>query len=788
MKKNLLVLTFLGIYSISLSQITLSVNQQNVQCFGLSNGSATVTPNGGIPAYSYTWMPGGQTSPAISGLVPGDYTVHVEDAATATASVIVSIVEPPVLNIVVSYSNVSCGGYNDGFIQIIGTGGSGSVVTYMTSNSMGAISATPYVYNLSAGIYTCSITDAFACTATQTVLINQPPPLASSITSTNTSCNGICIGAASITTTGGVAPYSYSSQPPLIITANTSSLCAGIYTVYTTDANGCSFVNGLWINNTGGTSLPNATVTSLSYNESCYLSADGAIDITITGSNPGPFTYQWSNGATTQDLTNISSNQYQLTITDANSNCMTLRDTINSVGINCGTISGNVYIDNNSDCNNNSGDYNANNVTVIISPGNRLGYTNLQGDYSINNLPYGTYSVILNPVNTNLSPSCITSISTSVNGGNPNSANNDLSLGFNSAIEPDINVSAYSGNIVPGFSNRVYYALGNLNNVPGTGILKATLPSAFTPAITGASPSTYTVLGDTIAWNFNAVTYYSATTFYIDFTTPLNIPLGSLFESCAYAQTSVSDFSLLNNTFCYQRIVTGSYDPNDKTVSPVGIGPTGDIAATETDLTYLIRFQNTGNGPAINIIVKDTLSPNVDINTFEMLSASHNYNIDILDGNVLRWNFNNIMLPDSNSNEPASHGYIQYRIKRNSNNTPGTQIKNTAYIYFDFNEPIMTNIALNTIEIITSVSEKTGSSGNLSVYPNPNNGIFEINSSNEEKYTLQLTNAIGQIIQTTVLQKGKTTLDLSHEKEGIYFYHVLTGDKVVNTNKIVIIK
>jgi uncharacterized repeat protein (TIGR01451 family) len=180
-----------------------------------------------------------------------------------------------------------------------------------------------------------------------------------------------------------------------------------------------------------------------------------------------------------------------------------------------------------------------------------------------------------------------------------------------------------------------------------------------------------------------------------------------VFTSCIWAQPSSTDLNYANNTYCYSRIVTGSFDPNDKTVSPVGVGATGDIAASVTDLTYLIRFQNTGNGPAVNIVVKDTLSSNVNVNTFEMLGSSHNYNIEILPGNILKWKFNNIMLPDSNSNEPASHGYIQYRIKRNNNNTPGTQIKNTAYIYFDFNEPVVTNTAINTIETITGIKSSS---------------------------------------------------------------------------------
>jgi hypothetical protein len=129
----------------------------------------------------------------------------------------------------------------------------------------------------------------------------------------------------------------------------------------------------------------------------------------------------------------------------------------------------------------------------------------------------------------------------------------------------------------------------------------------------------------------------------------------------------------------------------------------------------------------------------LDVNTFEMLGSSHNYNIDILPGNILRWKFNNIMLPDSNSNEPGSHGYIQYRIKRNSNNTPGTQIKNTAYIYFDFNEPVVTNTAINTIETITGItSQSLILTMEWNVYPNPSTGVLYIVNSSSVKEATQI--------------------------------------------------
>ena len=360
-----------------------------------------------------------------------------------------------------------------------------------------------------------------------------------------------------------------------------------------------------------------------------------------------------------------------------------------------------------------------------------------------------------------------------------------MSVGFNSVTQPDLNVSAWSQGIVPGFVCRVSYYLSNLNNVNASGLFKVTLPSAFIPNITNASPATYTVSGDTLIWAFNNVNYSIDISFYIDFTTPLSTPLGSTFMSCIFAQPTVTDLNYANNTYCYQRTVTGSYDPNDKTVSPVGVGTNGDIAASVTDLTYLIRFQNTGNGPAVNIMVKDTLSANVDINTFEMLGSSHNYNIDVLPGNILRWKFNNIMLADSNSNEPASHGYIQFRIKRTSNNTPGTQIKNTAYIYFDFNDPIVTNTAINTIETVTGIKSHNVADNDWNIYPNPNDGNFTISTSNLTLNKVIIYNVLGKKVQELNGNENKS-LQINLHNKGVYFIELTDNAGNARTKKIIV--
>lgn len=758
--------------SISGPTVTIA-NQTNVSCFNGTNGSVIASASGGTTPYIYSWSPSSISSPTLSNVPSGIYNVMVTDVAGCIGTQSVVITQPSQL-LVYAYSQPECGGgMCNGSINATVNGGT-APYTYAWSNG---VTTGNYLPGLCAGMYSVQVTDAMGCVGTQTAFVNQTTPINITMNYTNVTCNSSCNGSAYPSIIGGAGVATYIWLPTLQTSPYANNLCAGNYTLQVTDLNGCVTSNTVAITNTGVGAMPNATLSTSAIKETCLNSYDGSIDLTITGTNPGPFTYQWNNGATSQDVYNLNSNIYSVTVFDAAMNCLTIQDTVTADGTNCGVITGKVFIDNNTDCINNSGDIDFNSALIVVNPGNRYGYTNATGNYTVANLPYGNYSTSLVYANGILipTPTCSTTINTTVSSGMQISNNNDFSVGYNSITQPDMQVWGYSSPIVPGFVAHLTYQLSNLNNVNGTGLFKVVLPYNFITNITAASPNTYSISADTLIWNFNNITYSSGGIYFgVDFYVPVGTTLGSVFSTCTYAQPNITDLNYANNNYCYSHNVTGSFDPNDKTVNPVGVGATGDIPYITTDLTYLIRFQNTGNGPAVNIVVKDTLSPNVDVTTFEMLGSSHNYNIEIVPGNILKWKFNNIMLPDSNSNEPASHGYIQYRVKRNPVYEPGTQIKNTAYIYFDFNEPVVTNTAINTIAYVTDIKSSSSINDGWNVYPNPSTGaLYIVNaSSSKETSQVQVLNAIGQIVLEETITSNYKNMDLSKLNNGVYFIKI----------------
>ncbi|MEM6804663.1 MAG: T9SS type A sorting domain-containing protein [Bacteroidota bacterium] len=213
-----------------------------------------------------------------------------------------------------------------------------------------------------------------------------------------------------------------------------------------------------------------------------------------------------------------------------------------------------------------------------------------------------------------------------------------------------------------------------------------------------SSPAPDTIIGDSLIWYVSNMDYdsphFMAT---VDVTVSLNAMIGDQICLDADISPKANDTNTKNNTRDYCRDVINAYDPNDKLASPQGLCAEGFIEADEV-LTYTIRFQNTGNADAINIFILDTLDQDFDINSLKVVGQSHAPMItEILENRVLKFRFDNIHLPDSTTDEKNSHGYVMFEVAPSTGLAVGTELTNRVGIYFDFNEPVITNTVLNTI-------------------------------------------------------------------------------------------
>jgi hypothetical protein len=168
---------------------------------------------------------------------------------------------------------------------------------------------------------------------------------------------------------------------------------------------------------------------------------------------------------------------------------------------------------------------------------------------------------------------------------------------------------------------------------------------------------------------------------------------------------------------------------------------------------------------------------NLDVNTFEILGYSHPANTTI-NGNILTVRFNNIMLPDSTTDYEGSMGYFQYRLKPLPNLPNGTQIENTAYIYFDYNAPIVTNTTQNNFDITVGKLEVATSKNEFILYPNPSNGVFSFKDTKNLKQ-VEVYNLLGEQILS---QSNQKQINLSGFAKGIY-YAKINGEVVVKLVK-----
>jgi hypothetical protein len=227
-----------------------------------------------------------------------------------------------------------------------------------------------------------------------------------------------------------------------------------------------------------------------------------------------------------------------------------------------------------------------------------------------------------------------------------------------------------------------------------------------------------------------------------------------------------------------------------KEVYPAGTAPGGSIVPA-TRLTYIVYFQNTGTDTAYNIAIMDTLDPDLDASTFQLLSGSQATAPLILPGNVIRFVYNHIMLPDSGTDQAGSHGYVRFAVSPKSTLTNGTQVTNTAYIYFDFNPAVITNTVMNTIFMPSGAAEYT-QSGQYSVVPNPMHSTAVITIATDGFVIAGLVcvmyDMTGKKIKEFSSADGhQFVIDRSGLADGMYYYRLSAPDaRCFGSGKIVI--
>jgi len=268
------------------------------------------------------------------------------------------------------------------------------------------------------------------------------------------------------------------------------------------------------------------------------------------------------------------------------------------------------------------------------------------------------------------------------------------------------------------------------------------------------------------------------------FQVPANLSLNYLLQTTYTITPTAGDCDTSDNYYTYSEPVTGSHDPNEKTVSPAG-----PVTEADSVLTYTIHFQNTGTDSTHFVIIKDTLSPYLDPATVRNIASSDKYSAFNISGNgILTWTFNPLRIVDSMTDPAASKRFIMFTVHKKANLPIGTTINNTASIYFDYNPAVVTNTVRDTAALPTYIFEISNSNVSVKAYPNPFSDVTHIvvNGLNE-KFGFELYDVTGRLQQSIpAIDNNQFDLHKGQLANGVYLYRILVTGKPAAYGKLVV--
>lgn len=444
-------------------------------------------------------------------------------------------------------------------------------------------------------------------------------------------------------------------------------------------------------------------------------------------------------------------------------------------------IKGDVFLDNNSNCLRDTNEFIVENNLVHIMPQDNYTYTDSLGKYSflassgnctIEIIPNYSFSI------------CDSSYFVNVDSISLDS----LNFAYNSTILIDGKTNINGSAARPGFTQSIFIRGKNIGTTSlSNSIFKLKVDTMFT--FNNSIPAPDSISSDEIFWTIHSLNAGMEKYFYVTLNVNSNSSIGTPYNLISSFNV-IGDQNLPNNIDTFSGILVGSYDPNAKNANPIGNGDE-HLIETNTVLDYTIQFQNTGTDTAFNIKVFDVLDNNLDISTLKINGSSHPMNYK-LENRMLKFYFNNILLPDSNRNKDLSNGFVSYSIKPKSS-VKNALIKNTADIYFDFNIPITTNTTFHTIK--ESIAPVKVEFNTFSLYPNPtsnNETNVHITVVNEDYFSIAIFDFMGRKVEQIneqFLEKGIHNLKLKTTRysQGIYFVVLNSKKSKKQTKKLSVI-
>lgn len=765
----------------------------------------SVAVTGGTAPYTYQWIGNGMilsTQPILTVANSATYCVYVTDATGC------------VTNACYFYTG-GAGSCQAGFTFSVSPGVP-PVVSFTDVSVVNSGQITSWAWNLGDGstVTTPNVTHTYAQPGIYYVCLSIQTSggcIDSYCDTVNVSGCGMTVnildtmGVLMSSITGGVAPYTYlwsNGSTTSQITPTTS----GNYCVTITDANGCNATDCYYYN-----AAATATICG-----QIFIDANGN-GIFDAGETPVDTGYVWGWGSGFQFSAQINasgvyttnvppgtytiyycSNAFNVTYTvplNDTSGCAFYNNVTVVAGTNCGfnfgyqtnsvTVEGCVFFDAN---NNGVKDVGESGVAYqSVQVGSSWTYTDGNGNYSAFALP-GTVSISYS-VQAPYTGATLTTPGTITLTGTTNGAvysNNNFGIylppGSNNL---SVTLTPHT-TITPGFPAWYDIHVCNIGTTVTGGVLNMYFDAGLT--LNFASPAQSSQSGNQLAWNVPALAPGACANYWVSFNASQSYQIGdNTYEVASVYPTSGNDVDMSNNIDTLHQVVTGSWDPNNKLpVVTNNNNPNQQIissANTDQSITYTINFQNTGTAPAVNISVIDQLSADIIPASFQMLNASHNA-VVTRNGNNLLFRFSQIMLPDSNNNEPASHGWVTFKVDAQNGLALGHIISDDAAIYFDFNAPVITNDAAVLMVGPTAVSSLNNDNVSLSVYPNPASAqatvVYSLKNAGDVQ--VKLTDVQGKIFSSTTVanqQAGKHQLNINANNlsNGVYMLQLTTAEQ-----------